>query len=77
MIKQSVKCNVQLQKEVNLTSLLADFKNRDTQNQLIRTCGRYETSLLNYLVEQGIKEIERTHQETIVIPEGTLIMTEL
>ena len=77
MIKQSVKCNVQVQKEVNLTTLLADFKSRDCQNQLIRTCGRYETSLLNYLIEQGIKDIEKTGKDTIIIPEGSLIMTEI
>lgn len=63
-MSDTVKVNVVA--EVNLDNLKKNFHKPDLQDYLVQRLGRYETSLVNFIVDDGILDLYANDPEEIM-----------
>lgn len=63
-MSDTVKVNVMA--EVNLNNLKKNFHKPDLQDYLVQHLGRYETSLVNFIVDDGILDLYANDPEEIM-----------
>lgn len=63
-MSDTVKVNVMA--EVNLNNLKKNFHKPELQDYLVRHLGRYETSLVNFIVDDGILDLFANDPQKII-----------
>lgn len=63
-MSDTVKVNVVA--EVNLNNLNNNFHKPELQDYLVRHLGRYETSLVNFIVDEGILDLFANDPQEII-----------
>lgn len=63
-MSDTVKVNVMV--EVNLNNLKKNFHKSELQDYLVRHLGEYETSLVNFIVDNGLLDLSTNDPQEII-----------
>lgn len=63
-MSDTVKVNVIA--EINLNNLKKNFHKPETQDYLVRRLGGYETSLVNFIVDNGLLDLSANDPQEII-----------